>query len=343
MTRTEFQPAKLGAFVVGALLLAVMAVILWGPLNGLWEKKYVIFFEETATGLDPGATVRLNGVSIGRVDSIDLFYDQTNKVYSAVVVKLDRDRVKRISKGGQSFDDMLLGREVSAQLGISGVVSFKLYVDLKIELLRPDAYRAWKNSDYQKYYGDDEWIPARESTIAKVIDKLEDVLNSEGITNLINSVGRILDESTTNHLVFKTSAAIDAIRVLATNANEILLTNREEFAMAVKNISQLSSNAGPKLDLVFNKLGSAADSIQTNLATFGTDVDLMATNFASIRTNLEARSAELSVLLRGASALPPQAAEDLRSLQDTIQSLQRLIDYVEQHPESLARGRATHK
>jgi paraquat-inducible protein B len=343
MTRTDFHPAKLGAFVVGALLLVVAAVILWGPLNGLWEKKYVIFFEETATGLDPGATVRLNGVSIGRVDSIDLFYDQTNKVYSAVVVKLDRERVKRISKGGLSFDDMLRGREVSAQLGISGVVSFKLYVDLKIELLRPDGYRAWKNSDYQKYYGDDEWIPARESTIAKVIDKLEDVLNSEGITNLIGSVGRILDDSTTNHLVLKTSAAIDAIRVLATNANEILLTNREEFAMAVRNIAQLSSNAGPKLDLVFAKVGSAADSIQTNLATFGTDVDQMATNFASIRTNLEARSAELSVLLRGASALPPQAAEDLRSLQDTIQSLQRLIDYVERHPESLARGRATQK
>ena len=52
MRRTEFNPAKLGAFVVGALLLAVAAIILWGPLNGLWEKRYVIFFDETATGLD---------------------------------------------------------------------------------------------------------------------------------------------------------------------------------------------------------------------------------------------------------------------------------------------------
>jgi paraquat-inducible protein B len=343
MTRTEFHPAKLGAFVVGALFLAILAVILWGPLNGLWEKRYVIFFDETATGLDPGATVRLNGVAIGRVNSIDLFYDQTNKVYSAVVVQLDRDQVRRISKGGQSFDEMLRSKEVSAQLGISGVVSFKLYVDLKVETLRADQYRAWKNSEYQKYYGDDGWIPARESTIAKVIDKLEDVLNSEGITNLLGSVSRLLDESTTNHLVFKASAAIDAIHVLAASANEILLTNRVQFAMAVSNIAALSSNAAPKLDVVFTKLDGAADSVQTNLATFGADMDVMATNFASLRTNLEARSAELGVLLRGAAPLPPQAAEDLRSLQDTIQSLQRLIDYVERHPESLARGRATEK
>jgi paraquat-inducible protein B len=343
MTRTEFHPARLGAFVVGAILLVVLAVILWGPLNGLWEKRYVIFFDETATGLDPGATVRLNGVSIGRVNSVDLFFDQTNKVYSAVVVQLDRDQVKRISKGGLSFDDMLRSKDVSAQLGISGVVSFKLYVDLKVETLRTDQYRGWKHADYQKYYGDDEWIPARESTIAKVIDKLEDVLNSEGITNLLGSVSRILDESTSNHLVFKTSAAIDAVRVLADSANEILLTNRVQLAMAVSNIAQLSSNVAPKLDVVFGKLDVAADSVQTNLAAFGTDMDLIATNLACIRTNLEARSAELGVLLRGAAPLPPQAAEDLRSLQDTIQSLQRLIEYVERHPESLARGRATDK
>jgi ABC-type transporter Mla subunit MlaD len=113
--------------------------------------------------------------------------------------------------------------------------------------------------------------------------------------------------------------------------------------MAVSNIAALSSNAAPKLDVVFTKLDGAADSVQTNLATFGADMDVMATNFASLRTNLEARSAELGVLLRGAAPLPPQAAEDLRSLQDTIQSLQRLIDYVERHPESLARGRATEK
>ena len=132
MTRTEFNPAKLGAFVIGAVLLAVTAIILWGPLNGLWQKKYVIFFDETSTGLDAGATVHLNGVAIGKVDSIDLFYDQSNKVYSAVVVQLDRTKVKRVSKGGQSFDDMLKGKEISAQLGISGVVSFKLDVALQV-------------------------------------------------------------------------------------------------------------------------------------------------------------------------------------------------------------------
>lgn len=343
MTRTEFHPAKLGAFVIGALLLVVLAIILWGPLNGLWQKKYVIFFDETAKGLDAGATVRLNGVAIGKVDTIDLFYDQSNKVYSAVVVQLDRTKVKRVSKGGQSFDDMLKNQEISAVLGISGVVSFKLDVALEVGPLKEGEYRPWKFREYSEFYGDDAWIPARQSTIAKVIAKLEDVLNSAGITNLIGSVSQLLDDSTTNHLVLETTSTIRAIRVLATNINEILLTNQDHIKMTLSNLTQLTSTAGPELETTFTKLDVAADSVQTNLAKLGSGIDDMATNFYGIRTNLDARWAELSVLLRGAAPLPPQAADTLRSLQDTIESLQRLIDYVERHPDAVLRGRAKEK
>jgi paraquat-inducible protein B len=343
MTRTEFQPAKLGAFVIGAMLLVVLAVILWGPLNGLWQKRYVIFFDESAKGLDAGATVRLNGVSIGKVDSIDLFYDRSNKVYSAVVVQLDRTKLKRVSKGGESFDGMLRHREISAQLGISGVVSFKLDVALDVGPLREGEYRPWKHTEYKEYYGDEDWIPAKQSTIAKVIAKLEDLLNSEGITNLIGSVTRLLNESTTNHLVLDADSTIRAIRVLATNVNEILLTNKEQLRITVNNLAQLSSTAGPELQTTLSKLNAAADSVETNMALFSSGVDVMATNFFSIRTNLAARSEELGVLLRGTAALPPQTAETLRSLQDTLDGLQRLIDYLERHPDSVLRGRAKEK
>jgi paraquat-inducible protein B len=343
MTRTEFHPAKLGAFIVVALLLAMAAVILWGPLNGVWEKRFVIFFEETATGLDPGAPVRLNGVVIGRVHSIDLFYDRTNRFYSAVVVQLDRDRVKRISKGGHSFDDMLRHKEVSAQLGISGVVSFKLYVDLKVGTLRTNEYRPWKYSDYHEYYGNTDWIPARESTIAKVIDKLEDVLNSEGITNLMGSVATLLEESHTNRLVYKAVVAISNFNDFTTNLNQMLLSNTNDIRTIATNLAQLSTDAGPKLDTLLSNLNTAAESVRSNLDKLGPGVDSITNDFASLSTNLEARSAELGVVLRGAAPLPPQAAEDLRSLQDTIQSLQRLIEYAHRHPESFVRGRAMEK
>jgi hypothetical protein len=36
MTKTEFNPAKLGAFIIGALVLALTALYLWGPIRELW-------------------------------------------------------------------------------------------------------------------------------------------------------------------------------------------------------------------------------------------------------------------------------------------------------------------
>jgi paraquat-inducible protein B len=338
MTRTEFNPAKLGAFVIGALLLAVAAIILWGPLNGLWEKRYVIFFDETAAGLDAGATVRLNGVAIGKVDSIDLFYDPSNRVYTAVVVQLDRQKLRRISMGGHPFEDMLHNKEISAQLGISGLISLKLYVELKVEgePLKGEGYRKWKYSEYRKYYGNKDWIPARQSTIAKVMEKMEELMNSEGISKLIGSVTRLLEESTTNRLIFKAASALDSIHDAGTNASDFLQANRDEIKITLSNLTQLASNSLSKVD-------GAADSLNTNLAKFGTDTDVMATNFAALRISLDARSKELGVLLRGAAALPPETAETLRELQDTIQSLQRLIDYLERHPDSVLRGHAKEK
>ncbi len=352
MSRTEFHPAKLGAFVVGALLLAALAAILWGPLNDLWQKRYVIFFDEAATGLDPGANVRLNGVSIGKVTSVDLFFDpnQTNKVYSTVVVQLNSQSLKRISKGGQSFDDMLKDREISAQLGISGVISFKLDVELKIEHLKSSEYRAWKIADYRSYFGDHDWIPARESTIAKMMEKLNDVLNTEGIPSLLSSLTGLMDTNNTNGLIFKTSATMDSLHILAGNVNETLLSNTNDIKMAVSNLARLYTNGEPNLNTVLSNLNEAVVSaratlnrVDSGVDKIGAGVDFLTNRLAGMQANLEARSAELGVLLRGAEPLPPQMAETLRRLQDTIESLQRLIDYVERHPESLARGRAREK
>ena len=218
------------------------------------------------------------------------------------------------------------------------MISLKLYVELKVEVeaLKPETYRKWKYSEYRKYYGNKDWIPARQSTMAKMMEKVEELLNSEGISRLIGGVTRLLDESATNRLIFKAASAFESIHDAGTNASDFLQANRDEIKITLNRVTQLVSNSLTKVD-------GAADSLNTNLAKFGSDTDLMATNIAALRMSLDARSKELGVLLRGAAALPPQTAETLRELQDTLQSLQRLIDYLERHPDSVLRGRAKEK
>jgi len=347
MTRTEFNPAKLGVFLIGGLALAVAAFLFWGPVSDLWQRKYLIFFDETATGLDPGSVVRLNGVTIGKVDSIDLFWDpaQTNRVYTAVVVQLDPAKVKRISKNGQSFDTLLGNKEISGHLGLSGLVSLTLEVDLKVEEgpLRTNDYHPWVQSNYSVYFGKHDWIPARQSTIAKVMEKLDDVLNNEGLANLIGSVGSLMATNNTNGLISKTTSALDNFNILSTTLNKTLVSNTNDLRVAVRNFAALSANAGPKLDTLVSNLDDAAVSARVNLDKFGAGVDFITNSLPSLLTNLDALSAQLGVVLRGAAPIPPQALDTLRSLQDTSDSLRRLIDFVERHPDSLLRGRAQEK
>ncbi len=347
MTRTEFNPAKLGVFLIGGLALGVMAFILWGPLSDLWQKRYVVFFDEVATGLDAGSPVRLNGVSIGKVESIDLFFDQaqTNKVYTAVVVQLDPHKVNSISKGGLGFDAMLTNKEVSAMLGVSGLVSMTLEVDLKIEPhpLKPGEYHTWDEASYASYFGKHPWIPARQSMIAKVMEKLGDVLDDEALPSIIGSLGALISTNNSNGLVFKVSAAADNLYALTKTMNTMLAVNTNGIHTVVSNFAQFSADVGPKLGTLVSNLSNASISAQTNLDKFGAGVEFITNSLPGILTNLDALSAEMSVVLRGAAPVPPQAVETLRSLQDTSESLHRLVDFVERHPESLLRGRAKEK
>jgi hypothetical protein len=258
---------------------------------------------------------------------------------------LDPGKVKSISKGGHSFDAMLADKEISACLGISGVVSFTLEVDLKVEPepLKPGEYRTWNQTNYAGYYGKHDWIPARQSTIAKVMERLDDVLNNEGIPNLISAVGSIMDTNNTNGLIFKMSSAMDNFNALAATLHQTLQNNTNDLRTAISNFARLSTNTGPKLDTLISNLNDASLSARVNLDKFGAGVEFITNSLPGVLTNLDALSAQLSVVLRGAAPLPPQALETLRSLQDTVESLQRLIEYVERNPDSLLRGRAKEK
>ena len=62
------SPMLIGAFVLGALLLAVMAVVVIG--SGRYFRRtspFVLYFPGSVNGLREGAAVKFRGVEIGSV------------------------------------------------------------------------------------------------------------------------------------------------------------------------------------------------------------------------------------------------------------------------------------
>jgi paraquat-inducible protein B len=81
------NPTAIGAFVVGAIALAVAGLVILGGLQ-IFKKElpFVMFFEGSLGGLDIGAPVEIRGVKIGTVTRIRLF---ARKQQIAVYVNID--------------------------------------------------------------------------------------------------------------------------------------------------------------------------------------------------------------------------------------------------------------
>jgi paraquat-inducible protein B len=93
--KTKFSPTVVGAFVLGALILTVIAVITMGSMHLFSTPgRFVAYFNESVQGLDLGSAVKLRGVRVGEVKEVEVRYDhktRTSKV--AVMCELDENRI----------------------------------------------------------------------------------------------------------------------------------------------------------------------------------------------------------------------------------------------------------
>ena len=66
--KTKISPAVVGVFVLGAMLLIVVALLSFGGVNFFSKpQRFLVYFDESIHGLDLGSSVKLRGVRVGRV------------------------------------------------------------------------------------------------------------------------------------------------------------------------------------------------------------------------------------------------------------------------------------
>ena len=68
---SKANPTVIGAFVVGAVVLSVAALLIFSGGKVLTKKAfYVMYFDSSVNGLNIGAPVKFKGVQIGEVTNI---------------------------------------------------------------------------------------------------------------------------------------------------------------------------------------------------------------------------------------------------------------------------------
>jgi paraquat-inducible protein B len=128
------NPALIGAFVLGAIALAVVAIVLWGS-ESLFERKYecVCYFPGSVAGLTKGATVKYRGVEIGVVKEVRVRFRQP--IEERRIPALIEIWGKRLHELGAreptpALLDELVGQGLRARLASTSLVTGVMYVNL---------------------------------------------------------------------------------------------------------------------------------------------------------------------------------------------------------------------
>jgi paraquat-inducible protein B len=193
------NPAAVGAFVVGAIVLLVVGIVALGGANLFADTmRYVLFFKSSVNGLTVGAPVKLQGVEVGTVVEVNALANAGEReVVSEIVIELDRSRFKRTGDQSQPrTTDFLIKQGLRGRLETQSIVTGQLYVSLDFH---PDT--EVRLTENESVYDEIPTIPSLTAELTNAVRKffarlkgapLEEILvhlNSslEGISDIVNS------------------------------------------------------------------------------------------------------------------------------------------------------------
>jgi paraquat-inducible protein B len=193
------NPALIGAFVLGAAVLALAAVALLGSGRLFAQRQgFVCFFTGSVEGLNKGAPVKFRGVQIGEVTDMLLRYRDQGQdpglTRLPVFVELDEKRLIQLGSTrvvGINKDQLaeLIGIGLRARLETQSLVTGVLYVGLDF-LPDTPAVRVLPVD------GPDLEIPTIPTTFEQVFASFEKVMHrvdSLDIEGLVGSARGALD------------------------------------------------------------------------------------------------------------------------------------------------------
>jgi paraquat-inducible protein B len=329
--KTKVSPTVVGFFVLGAMLLGMVGLFSFGSLNFLRKpQRFMVYFDETVSGLDGGSPVKLRGVRVGRVSQVSLIYDQsTKRSVVAVLCELNRDVLS--DPAGQSIDvsdraeiEELIGNGLRAQLGVVGLATGLLYVELDFK--DPSEYPIPRRNLVSVDYA---IVPAVPSTISEFQASFGQILSN------VKNVDFAAIAEQLSGLLADTRGQINAIDVAALG---------QEWTQTAKSFQALAES--PAITQTFTNLNEAISTLQDTLETVdgavGPTTAELAATLEKARESLQAfneMAAHTSQFISAQSGLGAEATLALRQLGEASRAIARLADFLERNPNALLTGR----
>jgi phospholipid/cholesterol/gamma-HCH transport system substrate-binding protein len=324
------SPTVIGAFVVGAIVLAIAGVTIFGS-GALFKHThtYVLYFSGDVNGLRIGAPVKFKGVEVGTVTNVLLNLSSVARLDEnpqvarqqaliPVLIELDEDRIQQ--RGGKIDLDRkdtiqkLIDAGMRAQLATESFVTGLLYVKLD---LFPDTPVRLVN-DPSVHYQELPTIPTPLEEVKARAGEFLAKLGEMDFAGMVKSIRETIDHLNELTGSPKLKAALDSLDDTIKRLNGVM----ESFDSTLKSVRGLANSADQKLEPMATNLSSAAANMSKTL-------EAARDTLASVDQTLEPNSQAAYQLGRA-----------LNDVSNAARAIRRLADELERNPSLLLRGRA---
>ena len=320
------NPTLIGGFVLGALVLLVGGVLLFG--KGLFfapkRQQFVIYFPDSVNGLNVGAPVKVKGVTVGTVRDVRVQYDVENaRLLTPVIIDFEPERVTDI--GGQKRPEVatqaLIERGLRAQLQLQSLVTGQLYVEANFFPNTPVRLVGGETMGLPE-------IPSIPSTGEEIKGTVEEVIAElrrlplretfDAILATVKHIDQVVAAPELAGSIRELHGTLGEIRGLVTHLDAkvdpmatTLETTMSDTRMLLRSASDQLVPMANRAEQAFAALTQAAEKAQTALATVESSVG---------RQN-------------------PAIDDAMEELIGAAQSIRVLSDYLQRQPQSLLFGK----
>ena len=367
----EANPAVIGGFIVGAVVLAIAGVVILGSGKLLTETiKGVMYFEGSIQGLQVGAPVHFRGVKVGSVTNIKMEFDRQNLAIRIPVIvdfpKVDgaggtmelRNAGPRTS---QETLAALVERGLQAQLQTESFVTGQVFVQLDLPpATSPEAPPREATIDPTTKLLEIPTVPTTfqevSNTARRALDKLAELPLEEmlhAVEGALLGINRLVNAPEVLEAVRHLSVTLTDVQQAVQHVDTQVTLVAARATTALGNVDKLSTETQQLVQHVDKQFGQMAASATTTLGQVSKLAQTVNTQALSLTTSLSQTAAgALSTLehmretLTAAQQLiTPNApvgyelVKTLRDLSETARSLRVLAEYLERHPNAVVFGR----
>jgi paraquat-inducible protein B len=317
-----------GLFVLGAILIAVGAIVFFGTTKLFTkEKRMVCYFQQSVAGLQIGSAVKFKGVPIGQVTKIQIRFNPDATTYVKIIFDIDADTVvNSLGADVNLFDDAESRRQdargMRATLAYESFITGVLYLELDYHQdVPPPMYFEGKGSEgrEKEFFAE---VPTLPSNLEAIMDNA---------TKALAKLSKIDFEALGQEL-----------QVLLQTANHGLSQIQfGELSAAIKRTADSISGFASSPDLKNTILAAhaALDNLSQTLITLQAQIDPLSKKLLPALEEWRKTAVQVNSVLAPQGDLRYQLSGTLSQVGDMAKSLQRLSEFLERNPNALIFGR----